>query len=255
MLYELKVSLLKRPRVHAAVQRGRRAAHARLGVGVDAGPAERLGEYVRAAAPGKSFADVGCMWGVHGAYTFAAEEAGATSATGVDVFGPTPEFEAERSRRGSGVRFVLGDITDPATAAEVGTVDVVFCAGVLYHHPSPFEVLAALRRICGERLILRTSAIPEMPGLRNMAVYWPGLSPRQRRLWNLTSLGLARQAGITGPFEPGEGYGNWFWGMTPSCIEGLLGTAGFRVLERHGEPFAQTFFCAPVSAPLAHDVP
>jgi Protein of unknown function (DUF1698) len=251
MLYELKVSLLKRPRVHAAAQR----AQGVLGLGAESGPAERLEEYVRAQAPGRSFADVGCMWGIHGAYTFAAEEAGASSAVGVDVFGPTPEFEAERERRGSAVRFVLGDITDPATTEQVGIVDVVLCAGVLYHHPSPFEVLAGLRRICGERLILRTSSIPELPGLRNMAVYWPGLTARQRQRWNLRSLGIARQAGISGPFEPDEGYGNWFWGMTPSCIEGLLGTAGFRVVERHGAPFAQTFFCAPIAAPLAHEVP
>jgi hypothetical protein len=143
VLYEVKLGLLRRPRISAAVRR----------LTNQTGSADRLPEYVRAHAPGKSFADIGCMWNVHGAYTFAAEEAGATSAVGVDVFGPTPEFEAEHARRGSEVTFVNGDITDPATAAEVGTEQVVLCAGVLYHHPSPHLILEALRRICTETLI------------------------------------------------------------------------------------------------------
>ena len=235
MLYALKLGLLKRPRVNAAVQR--------LG-GRGAAPAS-LPDHVRAHARGKRFADVGCMWNVHGAYTFAAEEAGAATAVGIDVFGPTPEFEAERERRGSKVEFVKGDITDPATADRAGTFDVVLCAGVLYHHPSPFAILAALRRLCTGTLILRTSTIPELPGLRNMAVYWPGLPARQRRRWSLERLGLDRQAGITEPYDPAEGYGNWFWGMTPSCVEALLHTAGFEVTERHAEAFAHTFLCRP----------
>jgi SAM-dependent methyltransferase len=237
VLYALKVGLLKRPRVNAAVQR----------LGGRTGSASRLPEYVRAYAPGKHFADVGCMWNVHGAYTFAAEEAGAASAVGVDVSGPTPEFEAERQRRDSRVRFVQGDITDPETTATVGEAQVVLCAGVLYHHPSPFEILTALRRICTETLILRTSTIPELPGLRNMAVYWPGLSERQRRRWSRQRLGLDRQAGITDAYDPGEGYGNWFWGMTPSCVGALLETAGFEVTERHAETFAHTFLCRPTT--------
>ena len=49
-----------------------------------------------------------------------AEEAGATAVTGVDVFGPTPEFDVEHRRRQSAVRFVLGDATAPETLARIG---------------------------------------------------------------------------------------------------------------------------------------
>jgi hypothetical protein len=134
-------------------------------------------------------------------------------------------------------------------------VDVVFCAGVLYHHPSPFDVLVALRRICRETLILRTSTIPEVDGLPNAAVYYPYLPDEARKLWDLRSLGLLHQAGISTPFAPEEGYGNWFWGLTPSCLVSLLETAGFKVERQEEEPFAQTLVCRTAAIPFEHRLP
>ncbi len=135
------------------------------------------------------------------------------------------------------------------------TVDVVFCARVLYHHPSPFDLLVALRRMCRQTLILRTSTIPEVEGLPNAAVYFPMLSERDRRFWDLRPLGLLQQVGITDGFEPQQGYGNWFWGLTPSCLAALLKTAGFRLDRRMNETFVQTIVCTPVEVPFAHRLP
>ena len=249
MLYPYKVRLLKIPRLNHLWRRwrGRR--------GAVMGSYERLTEYVTRHAPGRTFADIGCMWGVNGRYAFQAEEAGATDVVAVDVFGPTPEFEETRTARNSRVRFVLGDITRRETLSRVGQADVVFCAGVLYHHPSPFDLLVALRQICRETLILRTSTIPEVPGLPNAAVYFPMLDADARRLWNLSSLGLLHQAGISNEFQPAEGYGNWFWGLSPSCLESLLKTAGFLVDFRAIEAFAHTCVCTPVAPALQHELP
>lgn len=223
--------------------------------GDDIGDYERLPEHIRRYAPGQSFVDIGCMWGVNGEYAFIAEDAGASTVKGVDVFGPTPEFEAKKQERGSAVEFILGDAGQPETIAKVGVVDVVFCSGVLYHHPSPFDLLVALRRMCRRTLILRTATIPENRGLRNTAVYYPMLSSQDRRLWDLKPLGLGRQVGITEGFEPDQGYGNWFWGLTPSCLASLLKTAGFRVEHRVSAPFVQTFICSPVEIPFDHRLP
>ena len=249
MLYRWKVRLLKHPRLNYWWR------YWRARQGDATGHYDRLPELIRQHAPGRSFADVGCMWGVNGEFAFIAEQAGATPVKAIDVFGPTPEFERKRAERGSRVEFILGDITRRETLAAVGEVDVVFCAGVLYHHPSPFDLLAALRRICRETLILRTSTIPEARGLPNAAVYFPMLDAKGRELWNLRSLGLAHQAGISSPFEPAAGYGNWFWGLTPSCLESLLKTAGFRVDFRATEAFAQTVICSAVASPLEHQLP
>ncbi len=229
--------------------------HWRAWRGEVVGGYDRLPEYIRRHAPGHSFADIGCMWGVNGEYSFIAEAAGATRVAAVDVFGPTPEFEEKRQTRRSRVEFILGDITRAETLDRIGQVDVVFCAGVLYHHPSPFDLLVALRRICRETLILRTSTIPEVRGLPNAAVYFPMLDPRGREMWSLKSLGLRHQAGISNEFQPAEGYGNWFWGLTPSCLESLLKTAGFRVDFRATEAFAQTCVCTAVAPALHHELP
>jgi Protein of unknown function (DUF1698) len=250
MLYQWKVRLLKTRWGNALWRKWR------VWQGDYVGDYKRLPEFIRNYVfPGCSFVDIGCMWGVNGEYAFIAEEAGATVVKGVDVFGPTPEFEAKKQERNSSVEFILGDAGHPDTMAKIGVVDVVFCAGVLYHHPSPFDLLVAFRRMCGKTLILRTSTVPEVEGLPNAAVYFPMLEPEARKLWNLSSLGLLRQVGITDGFEPEEGYGNWFWGLTPSCLVSLLQTAGFEVEYRFNEPFAQTLICHPVEVPFAHRLP
>ena len=105
--------------------------------------------------------------------------------------------------------------------------------------PTPFDLLVALRLMCRETLILRTSTVPEVPSVRNMAVYWPLLSARQRRPWSHHRLGTGTQIGITTPFDVDAGYGNWFWGLTPSCLAALLETAGFRPVYRATEPWVQ----------------
>lgn len=81
------------------------------------------------------------------------------------------------------------------------------------------------------------------------------LDAAARELWNLKRLGLLHQAGISGEFTPSEGYGNWFWGLTPSCLESLLKTAGFRVDFRASEAFAQTCVCTAVAPALEHQLP
>lgn len=141
------------------------------------------------------------------------------------------------------------------TIERVGEMDVVFCAGVLYHHPAPYDLLVALRKMCRETLILRTSTIPEVTGFPNAAVYWPMLSERDRKMWNLSSLGLMRQVGITDSFQPKEGYGNWFWGLTPSCLRSMLKTAGFHTEWQFTEAFAQTFICRAVKPAMQHRLP
>lgn len=222
---------------------------------------EMIGNYamipdlVARYAPGKSFADIGAIWGVNGEYAFAAERAGATSVAAVDVFGPTPEFERTKAERDSSVQFVLADVAARESVALIGERDVVLCAGVLYHHPSPFEVLAGLRRITAETLLFRSSTIPEMRSPKGMAVFWPLLSARERRRWNLSALGVPGQLGISTPFDWSAGYGNWFWGLTPTALVSLLALAGFDVEQAYAEPFAQTYVCRAARPPFESHLP
>jgi len=196
---------------------------------------------LRSMAAGRSVADVGCMWSVDGAYCFAAEAAGATTVTGVDLMPASSRFATERDRRGSTVRFVHADIHDPAVAAEVGPHDVVWCSGVLYHAPNPLLTLERLRELCRERLLLRTAALPELPGAPGACVFYPAGDGA----YAPAAVG-GRAIGVTEPFAPAAGYGNWWWGITPSALCGMLRTAGFALDELRLEPFLATAIARPV---------
>ena len=197
-------------------------ARARARLGSAAPP---RGELIARHVAGRSFVDVGCMWTVHGALCFAAEEAGAASVTGVDVMAPTERFEDERRRRGSHVRFVQGDVHDPATIAAVGRHDVVWCSGVLYHAPHPLLTLSRLRELTAGTLLLATETVAETPGRHRTCVVAPDRDAHPN----------ARP-----PAGPDAGYGPWYWGISPSALRSMLTLSGFTVLEEHRTPLHVT---------------
>lgn len=177
----------------------------------------------------KSFIDVGCMWGVNGYFTFLAEELGAKEATGFDIYHRSEEFDKMHSERNSKVKFVQGDINSQSTLVQLGEFDVVYCTGLLYHVPDPLYTLNRLRQICAEILIIGTAVIPEVNGFKNMAVYYPLLDENQRMIWNLRG---GDQLAITTPYDHKQGYGNWLWGFTNSCLESMIITSGFDIVEK-----------------------
>ena len=198
------------------------AARVRARLGSASPPREEL---IARHAAGRSFVDVGCMWTIHGALCFAAEDAGAASVTGVDVMCATDRFRAEAARRASEVRFVQGDLHEPATLAAVGPHDVVWCSGVLYHAPHPLLTLQRLRELTAGTLLLATETVAETPGRRDTLVIAPGREEHPN----------AEPAR-----GPDEGYGPWYWGISPSALRTMLALAGFAVDEEHRTPFHVT---------------
>ncbi len=165
------------------------------------------------------------MWTIHGALCFAAEDAGAASVTGVDVMAPTPQFQAEIERRASKLRFVQGDLHEPRVVSEIGRHDVVWCSGVLYHAPHPLLTLERLREITAGTLLLATETVAETPGRHNTCVIAPGRDEHPHS-------------------EPataaGQGFGPWYWGISPSALRTMLKLSGFEVVEEHRTPFHVT---------------
>jgi hypothetical protein len=202
---------------------------------------------VRELAPGKSFADVGGMWSIHGRIAFLAEEAGASRTILFDGMDPSPEFEAERERRSSSVSFVQADLHDAAIAEELGALDIVWCTGVLYHSPNPFLLLQHLRRMTAELLYLGTLTIPEVPGVEQGCVFYPGASQASQ-----TALGRAFGGGHPGmdaPFDdqPMMGYANTWWGISLSALRSMLELAGFELVEQRAwSPFHADVIARPV---------
>jgi hypothetical protein len=191
-------------------------------------------------APGRSFADIGCMWSVDGAIAFLAESAGATAVTGLDVMPASARFTAEHDARASTVRFLQGDLHDPETMAEVGLHQVVWCSGVIYHAPHPLLTLERLHGITGETLILASETIPEVPGVSQACVFLPELPEADRHAH--ASARPGRPAlGITEPFHRRQSYGAWWWGLSASALRGMLTASGFDVVEQHGDALHTTF--------------
>ena len=193
---------------------------------------------VRRYAPGRTFADVGCMYGADGAIAFLAEESGATAVTAMDAMEETRGYRAEHERRGSKVRFLRGDLHDPELLAEAGAHDVVWCSGVVYHSPYPLLTLERLASIASEYLIVGSHTIPEVPGLDQACVFYPRLDEAGRGIyrpvWPCNSVGIAT------PYDerPEMSYANYWWGITPSALRAMLEVQpGFRVVEELTEPF------------------
>jgi hypothetical protein len=198
---------------------------------------------IKAYAPGRSFIDVGGMWSINGRDSFVAEDSGATAITLLDEY-RTDEFDEQVRQRGSNVRFVRGDLHDPAVRAEAGQHDVVYCSGVLYHVPHPVQTLESLRELGREYLILLTHTIPEVPFVKQASVFWPALDDRTRLAYAAAyerMAGAADRVGLSTPFDPAAGYANWWWGMSRSAVEAMLRSAVGDVIDSTGHDLLRRF--------------
>lgn len=149
---------------------------------------------------GKSVLDVGA-W--DGALSFLAERSGAR-VTAFDLARP-PTFELASRVLRSNVRYVEGDITaiDPSS---LGTFDVVLCLGVIYHVPSPFDVLERLAKLTRDLLVIETDTAA-----------------------NTNPNPMARFVLDTGAYLEGDSrYRPNFWLPNSACCLAMLRACGFR---------------------------
>lgn len=208
--------------------------------------------WITAATPGRSFADVGGLWGTVNEQISVAAAAGAASTTMIDIAprdGSEPDLWrlfAERLEA-LGVappRCIQASIDDREAVTAAGTFDVVHCSGVLYHCPQPLHTLRQLRALTGETLILGTASMPEcvenaagsVAVASGGALLVPALSYGQRSVlgqW-LRENGVSMAIGVNHPIDSDwavDDYSAWWWFFTPDHVAGLLQVAGFEVLD------------------------
>jgi 2-polyprenyl-3-methyl-5-hydroxy-6-metoxy-1,4-benzoquinol methylase len=191
-------------------------------------PEDLWRELISRHVPGRSFADVGCMWRVDGAYSFHALASGAAAVTGIDINPATPTFAERNAAVDDRVRFVQSDLNDPALPGRVGEFDVVFCSGVLYHVPNPMLSIEQLRRLCRGTLILTTASVMERD-MPQAAVFLPYLGAAERA--RLDFAVPARKRGLDSAVIEHRGYANWLWLPTASCVRAMVRFAGFETLS------------------------
>lgn len=215
-------------------------------------------DWIDRHAPGKSFADVGGVFWRNGEVAFRAEATGASPVTLFDAGDPDlSEFAGMKAERNSSIRYVQGDLEEPASVAEIGVHDVVWCTGVLYHSPNPQQQLFHLRSITRELMYLGTLTLPEIPGFPNAAIYYPYLSAEERRPyaagadWDSRVPEGLLAIGPDFDERPMTGYGNCWWGLTRSALKSMLRAARFEVIEEREifpSPYLSEFVCRPIDA-------
>jgi len=169
---------------------------------------------------GQTVLDIGA-W--DGFFSFEFERRGAKRVLAIDTWGGEGKglecFLLAREQFRSNVEYKRIN-ADEISPAEVGTFDLVFCAGVLYHFRHPLHTLERIRSVTTGTLILETNCL--ILGRHNRApliTFFPGdddamLADRERFPWH--------------------------WGAfpTPSWMSYALSAAGF---ARHDVVYTPSF--------------
>ena len=203
-------------------------------------------EYIARVVKGKTFADVGGLWGTVNEKVSVAFRDGATTITMIDV---TPEGEQlwqkfHNRMHDMGIseyQCISTDICNHNILEWVQPFEVVHCAGVLYHHPHPLLMINALKTITKEHLIL-TSAITQQTIENEKGKYTipasgiifvPALSEDERSIlkvyWEnkgVVALGLTKDTRFNL-----DNFGPWWWLPTPHVLAEMCKIVGFKVLD------------------------
>lgn len=175
--------------------------------GVDETPYRLARLDLPASFAGRTVLDIGA-W--DGFFSFEAERRGASRVVAADYYswhgsgwGTKAGFTLAREALQSRVEDVDIDVMD-LSPDRIGTFDVVFFLGVLYHLPHPLLALERVASVARDLLILET--VVDMVGVRQpAAAFYPG-----RELNN----------------DPT----NW-WGPNVPAVAAMLHTVGFRHVE------------------------
>ncbi|MGE5658359.1 MAG: tetratricopeptide repeat protein [Actinomycetota bacterium] len=212
-------------------------------------PSDLRDQYLARVIAGKTFAEVGGLWGTANERVSVAHHYGAVSVTMIDITPlEAPLWQAFRSRIATlnltHCHCISRDICQ-LQLSEIGTpYDVVHCAGVFYHHPHPMQVLVALRQITKEYLILTSAITPELveneQGCYQIpasgVIFIPALSESERAIlkadWEKCLLEFSNALGITEKvvFNIND-CAPWWWLPTATALKSMCETVGFQVVD------------------------
>lgn len=223
--------------------------------------------WIAETVKGRTFADVGGLWGTVNERVSAAILAGASEASMLDIvpLGHSlwRDFEARcQSLQVSGYKCVCADIMSPDLKQRVGAFDVVHCSGLIYHVPDLVAFVRKLMSITTRHLIIQSMVVAERIenelGLLDLrggqCAFVPLLNESQRKIVAkyLEQVGLLNIPNLTGPpvkswFHNGVwNYAPWSWLITPEFLHGLVETCGLSVIDAGfvWENKAYSVFCA-----------
>ncbi len=196
---------------------------------------------------GKTFAEVGGLFGTVSEKISVAHRAGATDLTMIDIHAEGGELWEKFHQRMNdfyinNYHCISQDVTEFHSQEITNKFDVVHCSGVLYHHPNPMLLLKSLQNITRTYLILSSIITPELieneKGVYQIppsgVIFVPSLNEQERavlkRYWE--SVGYVVY-GITEKLEFAlEDYSPWWWWLpTTTAMKSMCEVMGFKILE------------------------
>jgi hypothetical protein len=204
-------------------------------------------QYIHRVVSGRTFAEVGGLWGTRNERVSVAHAGGARQLTMIDLSPADshwwPKFR-ERCQTLSvpAAHELSAEILCLAEQPAPPVFDVVHCSGVLYHMPDPMRFLTALRRLTREYLVLTSSITADLianeSGILRVpsggALFIPALTPTELAIVRADWLPLVGEnaGGITCPAVwRADDFGPWWWLPTIGCLKAMCEAAGFRVLD------------------------
>jgi len=244
-------------------------------------PATSVDSWLAAEVPGRSFVDVGGLWGVVAEkVTTAASYKAATLAMVDHLPGDHELWDRflDRARAhgidAGAIRLIACDVEAPEFPSTVGPYDVVHCNGLLYHTPTPVHFLNQLRSVTTRHLILGTVVLPKvilsrlgLPATQPLSIFVPALDAVQRRSVarayafpeHAPALGISGDWNSWLQLRAGDGLrydaAPYWWLHTPATVEAMLRLVAFEVVERfpHWDDRLMYFLCRPTPLPPATD--
>lgn len=205
-------------------------------------------EFIKKVVKGKTFADLGGLWGTVNEKISVAHRYGATALTMIDRITKEEDdwrlFDEHRQKLGvPEVECISKDILSLADAPGYGRYDVVHCAGVLYHIPDPMRLVETLRKITREYLVLSSVITPMRiesdHGVLNVpagaCLFIPALRGKELQIvksyWQKFVGGGA--VGVTRELADWRDthYVPWWWLPTVEAVKGMAVAADFEFLE------------------------
>lgn len=210
---------------------------------------EQIAELVK----GRSFADIGGLWGTTNEKISVALEAGAASATIIDIMPAGHElwnkFDDRLRERGHAGRYrsIVANLDDADGPTKHGTFEVVHSAGIIYHCPNPVLTMMRYRALTTKYLILGSMVVPEriktasgeIDMSENATYFIPGLAGKKleifRKHFDSSGLKIANINGGAHKYMEREGlphYGPWWWLWTIDTLAAMCEVVGFKVRSK-----------------------
>ena len=205
--------------------------------------------YIGKVVGGRSFAEVGGLWGTVNEKVSVAHGLGATELGMFDLAAPGHhwwmKFEERQAALGlPEVRCVSGDIMRLTEQPDHRRYEVVHCSGVLYHVPDQLRLLHALKKLATRHVVLTSVVMPTrleneagaMEIADGAALFVPALKGRERAIVRAHWLKVVGSIGADtiAPDAPKwdvEDYAPWWWIPTVGALQGMCVAAGFEVVE------------------------